>query len=226
MNIVEQTLGQLARDIPGATAIFHRYLLDFCCGGERTLSETCRRKQLDAGVIAAELEGLYQQAGKSDHWQEMKNGELVDHILSRYHYVHRQQLPELIRLSGRVELVHGGHPECPLGLTDTLERLQMELIFHMQKEEQILFPMIARGIAAMAVGPVTMMRAEHDDHVEALAELQRITRNLTLPDGACNTWAALYSGLETLVQDLMDHIHLENNILFQRIDGRGVAAHG
>lgn len=226
MNIQEQTLGQLARDIPGATAVFHSHRLDFCCGGDQTLAEASGRKQLDAEAIVVELEALLRQGGDDDRWQGAENAELIEHILSRYHDVHRQQLPELIRLSARVELVHGGHPACPVGLTDTLERLQVELLSHMQKEERILFPMIARGITGMAVGPVSMMRAEHEGHGESLAELRRVTRDLTLPAGACNTWTALYTGLETLVQDLMDHIHLENNVLFQRIDGRGVAAHG
>src|SRR5690606_10920336 len=107
MNILEQTLGQLARDIPGATAVFHSYRLDFCCGGEKTLVEACGHKQLDAGAVAAELKALYQPTGKDDRWQNVENVELIEHILTRYHDVHRQQLPELIRLSARVELVHG-----------------------------------------------------------------------------------------------------------------------
>lgn len=37
MTITDQSLGQLARSIPGATAIFHKHQLDFCCGGKKGL---------------------------------------------------------------------------------------------------------------------------------------------------------------------------------------------
>ncbi len=225
MTLLDTTLGQLAREIPGATAIFHHHRLDFCCAGQQTLAQACDHKSLDGEAIAAELQAL-NQVSAQDQWQQSDNTALIEHILSRYHDVHRQQLPELIRLAARVELVHGGHPACPVGLTDQLERMQEELLAHMQKEERILFPMIARGITGMAVGPVSMMRAEHLDHGEALEALRRLTRDFNLPSGACNTWTALYKGLETLMQDLMDHIHLENNILFERIDGQRGAAHG
>lgn len=225
MTLLDKTLGQLARDIPGATAIFHQHRLDFCCAGQQTLAQACGSKGLDGEAVAAELQALKQEDTQSQ-WQQADNTALIEHILSRYHDVHRQQLPELIRLAARVELVHGGHSACPVGLTDQLERLQEELLAHMQKEERILFPMIARGITGMAAGPVSMMRAEHLDHGESLEALRNITRDFTLPAGACNTWTALYKGLEVLTQDLMEHIHLENNILFERIDGQRSAAHG
>ena len=90
-------------------------------------------------------------------------GDLIDHILARYHEVHRQQLPELIRLAMKVEQVHADSPDCPTGLADHLRDMRQELESHMQKEEQVLFPMLARGHGAMAVMPITMMRMEHDD---------------------------------------------------------------
>jgi len=219
MNIFDQSLGQLARTIPGATAVFHKYQLDFCCGGKQSLRAVAAQRSLDIDAVSAELLALGETPSGED-WMQASNAELIEHILSRYHDVHRQQLPELIRLSQRVELVHGGHTECPSGLAHQLERLQAELEQHMQKEEQILFPMISRGITGMAVQPVAMMRHEHDEHGEALAAIERLTHGITLPKGACNTWRALYLGLENFKTDLMEHIHLENNILFDRIDGQ------
>lgn len=226
MNIFDQSLGQLARTIPGATAVFHKYQLDFCCGGKQSLRSAATKHSLDMNTLSAELEALGESSSDED-WMQATNQALIEHILSRYHDVHRQQLPELIRLSQRVELVHGGHSECPSGLAHQLEQLQAELEQHMQKEEQILFPMISRGITGMAVQPIAMMRHEHDEHGEALAVIEQITNGITLPKGACNTWRALYLGLENFKADLMEHIHLENNILFDRIDGHlGSAHHG
>ncbi|MBB3059249.1 iron-sulfur cluster repair protein YtfE [Microbulbifer rhizosphaerae] len=220
MNTLDQPLGQLARQIPGATAVFFAYRLDFCNGGKQTLREATAYKALDAEAIAAELDALIGQP-ETENWDRAPSGALIEHILTRYHEYHRQQLPQLIHLAARVESVHRGHPECPAGLADHLEQMFAELERHMQKEEEILFPMIMRGMSAMARAPVAMMRHEHHDHVQALQQINKLTRNLTLPNGACNTWYALYLGLATLERDLEEHIHLENNLLFERIDGLG-----
>ncbi|RBN03305.1 hemerythrin domain-containing protein, partial [Klebsiella pneumoniae] len=104
--------------------------------------------------------------------------------------------------------------------------MRQELESHMQKEEQVLFPMLARGHGAMAVMPITMMRMEHDDHGVALERLMALTHDLTLPRAACNTWRALYLGIGTFKQDLMAHIHLENNILFENAEAEAVRPRG
>jgi regulator of cell morphogenesis and NO signaling len=141
---------------------------------------------------------------------------LIDHILTRYHDVHREQLPELTRMARRVEQVHGERDACPRGLADLLNTMHQEMESHMQKEEQILFPMLLRGQGSQARGPITVMRHEHDDHGAGLARLMILTDNIRPPEGACTTWRALYAGLSEFRNDLMEHIHLENNLLFER----------
>ncbi|HWR78590.1 MAG TPA: hemerythrin domain-containing protein, partial [Pseudomonas sp.] len=85
---------------------------------------------------------------------------------------------------------------------------------HMLKEEQILFPVLLDGLGARAAAPISVMRMEHDQHGEALQGILDLTNNITPPSNACNTWRALYRGLDELRNDLMQHIHLENNVLF------------
>ncbi|RZT32327.1 iron-sulfur cluster repair di-iron protein [Cupriavidus agavae] len=148
-------------------------------------------------------------------WRDAPAVELIAHILSRFHDRHREQLPELIRLAQRVETVHGDRPDCPNGLASHLAVMQQELLSHMQKEEQVLFPMLARGMGAMAAAPITVMRMEHDDHGAALQRLAELTGGLTLPAEACNTWRALYDGLQAFCDDLQAHIELENDVLFE-----------
>ena len=129
-------------------------------------------------------------------------------------------MPELLRLAQRVEYVHGAKPECPVGLANLLAEMQMELEGHMAKEEQILFPMLASSNGGLPEGPIAVMRAEHVQHGGALAELERLTDNITPPVNACNTWRALYLGLAAFRDDLIQHIHLENNILFEGLAAR------
>lgn len=216
MSLIEQSLGQLARSIPGATQVLHEYKLDFCCGGQHSLRAAAAAKNLDPVAIEARLQALAAQAPEHEQdWMQASPACLIDHILVRYHERHREQLPELIRLADRVEQVHAEHPDCPVGLTEHLSAILDELESHMQKEEQVLFPILKQGRGAMAGGPIMVMRMEHDEHGVALERLVALTHDSTLPDGACNTWRALYLGLQTLRNDLMEHIHLENNILFE-----------
>lgn len=216
MNHAEESLGLLARTIPGATRVFHAHHLDFCCGGKQTLQAAADKAGIDASRVAAELRALHPANDEMVDWAQADTRALIDHILSRYHDRHREQLPELIRLARRVESVHGDREDCPRGLADHLEAMADALETHMQKEEQVLFPMLRRDLGQMAQGPIQVMRQEHDHHGAELARLEALTQGITLPRGACNTWRALYLGLQTLREDLMAHIHLENNVLFER----------
>ncbi|MBS1186465.1 MAG: putative regulator of cell morphosis and signaling [Burkholderiaceae bacterium] len=231
MELLDQTIGSIACDIPGATRIFHQHKLDFCCGGGKSLREAAQRRGVDTAVLTAELEQLRQSQQSGRDWRDAPVPELIMHILERFHERHREQLPELIRLARRVEEVHGDKPECPLGLAALLEGVEQELESHMQKEEQILFPLLLRGYCQQSLQPILVMRHEHDQHGDNLERLAQLTNDITPPANACNTWRALYAGLAQLREDLMQHIHLENNVLFPqaeemaagRVDDSGAA---
>ena len=67
-----------------------------------------------------------------------------------------------------------------------------------------------------AATPVRVLESEHEDHAQNLALLREKTDGHRAPPEACNTWRALYLGLAELERELMQHIHLENNVLFPR----------
>jgi regulator of cell morphogenesis and NO signaling len=139
---------------------------------------------------------------------------LIDHILTRYHAVHRVQLPELIALAGRVEAAHADHPAVPHGLAQLITRITWEMESHMQKEEEGLFPTLRTG-HPMAIA-IELMRDEHDDHAIRLGELEALTRGHVPPADACGSWRALCAGTARLAADLREHIRLENDVLFPR----------
>lgn len=213
----QQAMGQIAVDLPGSTAVFRRLKLDFCCGGQVPLAQACASKGLPLEAVLAELAGL---ARPSALPAVETPAALIDHILARYHAVHREQLPELIRMARRVEAVHRDSPHAPHGLAAHLETMEAELLEHMAKEEQILFPLLQRGAQAQAGGPIHVMRNEHTAHGAQLERLMALTTDATPPPGACNTWRALYAGTARLTEDLIEHIHLENNLLFPVFEGQ------
>ena len=218
MNLLEQPIGQLACALPGATRIFHQHKLDFCCGGQKSLREAAEERGLNLDALLSELEPLQKLDSQNRDWRSASPAELIDYILRRFHEQHRQDVPELIRLARRVEQVHADRSDCPAGLADHLEIMFQELLSHMMKEEQVLFPMLLAGSNGEAQSPISLMRLEHDQHGDALARLESLTNDITAPADACNTWSALYAGLARLREDLMQHIHLENNVLFRNAE--------
>lgn len=210
------TLAELAVTHPAAARVFRRHRLDFCCGGRRPLDEVCRERQLDASTILAAIAREDPLVADQRRWDEAPLPMLVDHIQSVYHQRLRAQLPALIAMARRVEVRHADKASCPRGLAVHLEAMHAAVLEHLQKEEQILFPMIVSGMGRRAGGPVHVMELEHEHHGEDLQRVRQLTVDLLPPDEACTTWRALYLGLQQLEQELMDHIHLENNILFRR----------
>lgn len=220
MQTLTTSLGELARVNPAATRVFLRHRLDFCCGGRRSLAEACAKAGLDPAEIAGELEREAARGDVPSRWETRSQAELADHLEAHYHAALRRDLPPLIEAARKVERVHAAKPAVPAGLADVLAELFTEMESHMAKEERILFPMIRRGARGEGVAmPVHMMEREHDEHGVRLAKIRALTDDLRLPVNACATWTALYRGLETIEAELMQHIHLENNVLFARATG-------
>ena len=110
-------------------------------------------------------------------------------------------------------------------------QLDEELTQHLAKEEALLFPYVASLEYSLSIGtakphscfgtvanPIAMMTREHDAAGTLMAEIHRVSGNFTTPEGACPTFHAFYDGLREFEQDLHQHIHLENNILFPSRD--------
>jgi regulator of cell morphogenesis and NO signaling len=219
MNLTpDSKVGQIAAEHPLATRVFARHGIDFCCGGGKPLGEVCNKRGLDAAAVLTEIESeLAAPTATEDRWDQAPLSDLIDHILLAYHNPLAEELPRLEAMARKVVDVHRDkQPERLPELLSVYIGLKAELEQHMAKEEQILFPMIKSGQGAMAGGPVSVMEDEHDSAGRALKRLRELTDGYQAPEGACNTWRALWHGLAALEDALHQHIHLENNILFPR----------
>jgi regulator of cell morphogenesis and NO signaling len=140
--------------------------------------------------------------------------DLIGHILSRYHEVHRREFPEAIALARKVEAVHAADLECPRGLADHLTLMLDDLESHQRREEQVLFPMLLGGGGPMARFPIGRMMAEHRDVDDQLDRLRALTREFACPPQACRSWQALALACRKLDADLREHMRLEDEDVF------------
>ncbi|WP_430461102.1 iron-sulfur cluster repair protein YtfE [Thalassolituus sp. LLYu03] len=211
MEMLQRPLCEVATSVPGASGILREFNINFCAQGDVTLEQALKACGADVQEVSGKIRSVADETNIKD-WSEYSSKELISYILERFHERHRQQLPELIMLATKVERVHGDSPACPQGLSALLRDVKADLENHMQKEEQILFPMLAGGM--YPGGPISVMQGEHDDHLQTIADILRITNELQLPSGGCTSWRNLYLGLTELINDLMEHITLENYFLF------------
>ncbi len=223
--ILYRPVGELVAEHPDWLRVFEELQIDYCCHGENTLHEACQQQDLDPGEVLAKLAPQEAVASDQRDWRTAPLSELCDHIEQTHHAYLRTELPRLESLVAKTNEVHGErHPELQ-GVERSFRGLQAELIPHMMKEEQILFPAIRQLETASqplnlpfgsVQNPIRMMESEHDTAGNLLRHLRLLTNDYTAPASACNTYRAMLDGLRELELDLHEHIHKENNILFPR----------
>lgn len=218
------TLGDLVTQRPALARELERRSLDYCCGGQQTLAEACAGQGLDVQETVAALGAM--DAGEVAPWVTLGPAELVDHLEATHHTYLHAELPRLAALAEKVAQVHGSHHPELMEVQRLYVELREELEPHLLKEERVLFPMIRELAASERApafhcgtlrNPISVMLREHDRAGELLGELRSVTQSYVLPDEACGSYTALYSGLQELEADTHLHVHKENHRLFPTV---------
>lgn len=224
-----ETVGEIAAKDIRKAEVFKKYGIDFCCGGKKSLQQVCEEKGLDVEVVEAELENPAQPVSSSNVYNRWEPDFLADYIYNQHHLYYYNELPVLKGLITKVTQHHGdNHPELKY-MYSLFGQLVHELDTHFMKEEKIVFPFIKALVLAKRTGnfealnnqyslsePIRIMQIEHDAAGGILAEMSKLSNNYTTPADACNSYQFLYKKLKDLDEDLHQHIHLENNILFPK----------
>lgn len=224
-----ETVGEIVTAFPGASNLMKEYKIDFCCGGSRPLSEALRQKGIDEKTFLEELNRLHQQALQKQQqnvdWRNAPLADLIDHIVQNHHAYLLKELPLLSEFVTKIFRVHGAaHPELAQ-LHRLFHQMKTDLEQHLVEEEEKVFPLIkeaeqsgTREAFRKAVETIAKMEDDHSAVGELLKEMREITDDYRLPEGACRTYTLTFQKLEELESDMFQHIHLENNVLFPRVN--------
>jgi len=206
--------------------IFKKYGIDFCCGGGISVEKACAKNNVDQATLEKELAEVDVIKDVIEDYDKWELDFLMIYIENVHHTYVRESLPIISQYVNKVAKVHGHHYIEVVEINQLFHEVANELLSHMQKEEQVLFPFIKQLVQAEKEGrknttppfetvnnPIQMMEHEHESAGNIFKEISRLSNNYTPPEGACNTFRALYAKLEEFEQDLHKHIHLENNIL-------------
>lgn len=220
---------EVALQVPESTRLFETLKIDYCCGGNKPLTEACTSAGVEVDNVIALLSVLSRKDKETVDFQKLSLTELITHILETHHVFTKSELDRLDSLTEKVISAHAtNHPEL-LKVGDLFRQLSADLKPHMFKEEQILFPYMKameladsqnqpRPFAPFGTvdNPIRMMTKEHDTAGDILRELRTVTSDYRVPSDACISYQTLYQALEEFEKDLHHHIHLENNILFPK----------
>lgn len=221
----EETVGELAASDTRKAEYFRKLGIDFCCGGRKTLTEACMEKGLDVMKIRQDLHNTQRQPslGPQLDFNSFTLAFLCDYIVNVHHGFVQQQLPLIEELCQKVAAHHGDHYPFLQEVYEQFYRLRCELLTHLKKEEQIVFPSIrllesgGSAIGFDSIGdPLVLMEQDHDQAGEILHNIRRLTQGFSVPAGACNSMRLLYHKLQLFEEDMFQHVHLENNILFPK----------
>lgn len=226
---IETKIGELVAEDYRTALVFKRHKIDFCCQGGRTIAEACTKKGLSANEILEELFDIQNQKEVVEDFQNWDLDKLVDHIETKHHVYVSSTIPVIQQYLDKVCRVHGDyHPELHQ-VNALFSEGAEELSHHMMKEELVLFPFIKRMAEAQkqnekvelpgygtVQNPIHMMEHEHSVEGERFSKISQLTNDYNPPAEACNTYRVVFSLLKEFEEDLHQHIHLENNILFPK----------
>lgn len=219
-------IGDIVTIFPGASNLFLEYRIDFCCGGNRPLTEAINEKSLDENKILNLLNERYiefqEKNEKFTDWAKEEPSKLVDYVVGKHHAYLNEELPKLSELTLKILKVHGTTHEELFKVHKLFNTLRIELEEHLVKEEDLLFPAIKKYEAEKTsenrdkmISLINELEEEHTGAGDIIKELREVANHYIVPEGACRTYELTYKKLRELEEDTFQHIHLENNILFK-----------
>ncbi len=214
---LNDAVGLIVAEFPGASRILSNYHVDFCCGGDRPLQEAAADGLVEPQALLRELneawEAFSMETSVFEDWVRVAPDKLVRHIVDTHHSYLRKNLPLIGDLLFKVLQVHSLHHPELFKVHRIFGILRRDLEAHLVKEETILFPAINSGVEGTQI--IEELETEHVGAGDALKLLREITDHYTVPQDACSSFKEVYRLLQALEQDLFIHVHLENNILFK-----------
>lgn len=223
-NLESRKIGDIVTDNFKAAEIFKKYGIDFCCGGNSPLRQTCDEMNIDAAVLTLELMELAGQPADASHnFKEWNLSFLCDYIVNTHHQTVTTLMPKVLAYTRKIADVHGSHHPELLHIADLFSKINDELIPHLKNEEELLFPAIKDVLNTGSAqsketikSEIARMSKEHEFAGEAMDRINKLSSGYLLPPDACNSYNIAFKLLEQFEDDLHIHVHLENNIMYPR----------
>lgn len=230
MATATQTIREIVEAQPSAAAVLQRFDIDLCTQAGALLQELCAHRQISLDQVLEKLldAQLGGRPGLLPNPAEVSLSRLMQHIVRTHHLYLRRELPRAAEMASKVAVKYGAREPVFHRLAEIVEALRIDLLAHLEREEQVIFPYIAQldqhamlayvppqSFRTLAM-PVFAMAQEHESAVRALDEAGQITNGFQPGQHACATQIALLGTLRGFQIDLRRHLALEDDELFPR----------
>jgi regulator of cell morphogenesis and NO signaling len=212
--------------------VFNRYGIEFCCGIKFPLKMICENKGIEYDELETELIKSRRQISISNqlNFEDWKIDFLTDYIINVHHEYLRKSLPVMENQLKKFIAEHQKKYPYLGELGTQFAFLQKMMIPHLEQEEEIIFPYIRQishayeskeAYASLLVRtlrkPVeAMMHHEHESLEKIIRQFRLLSNNYTTPESACTSHRLAFSYLKELDEDLVQHLYLENELLFPK----------
>jgi regulator of cell morphogenesis and NO signaling len=221
----DKKVGDFVKEDFRTAHVFSKFGIDFCCGGQIALKDACNKSSVDFRVVSEALNRLESDGERIKIIEDYNFSGLIDYIVQKHHTYTREKGQIILEYSNKVEKAHGDRYLESVELNQLVVDLIQDLMQHLMKEENVLFPSII-ALENSAISnfpgntiqhPISAMEHEHEIAGGLLEKISRLTSNYNPPLYACTTWKVLYKTLAEFETDLKTHIHIENNLLFPAV---------
>lgn len=230
MATATQTIREIVETQPGAAAVLQRFEIDLCVDAGASLQELCADLQISLDQVLEKLSeaGSGSRPGLLANPAGVSLSRLMQHIVRNHHLYLRRELPRAAEMASNVAVKYGAREPAFYRLAEIVEALRIDLLAHLEREEQVIFPYIAQldQQAMLACVPpqsfrtlaatVFAMVQEHESAIRDLEEAAHITHGFRPGRHACARQIALLGTLRGFQIDLRRHLALEDDELFPR----------
>lgn len=204
-------VGEIAICSPGSGRVLWKHGIDYGSQGKETLRRSCELARVDASRVCAELNGI--QDPFAVRWKDLQTADLIRLMTVRYHQPLLGELARLSRMARGAAISDNGRHPALVVIAALVARLEMELGQRIAHEESLVFPIIRAG---GAIDPA-MCAFASPLAGQLLADIRGLSCAYTPWEDSQTTLPPLFLGLQMLDMDIVEHLHLENNLLFPRV---------
>ncbi len=226
-----KTVSEIVRSDYRTADVFKKYGINYCCGGKIPLADACAAQNINGEALVEDLTKATRTISlpNSLQYDQWRIDFLVDYIINIHHEYIRQTVP---MLEATLLSFVGSHqkqfPEL-VRVQEVFQQLCQEIAAQTRQEEEVVFPYINQlanaynrresygGLFVKTLRkPLTSLGTEHHKIIPLLGQLRALTHHYVFPENACTNHRVVFHKLRELDNDLVQHKHLENNILFPR----------
>lgn len=223
-------IGEIVRRDYRKAEVFKKYGIDFCCAGKRTIEKACK-ENINIVEVKYELKEIEKEPIPSTiDYNGWDINFLIDYIINTHHRYVAEVDPEIHEFMQKIAEVYAIKHFEVIDITRCFIKTSSELKQHLRREETVLFPYIKEMSEAQknnsALSPpsfgsvaklIRTMELEHNNMCYEMKEIEFLSNNFTVPEDADSIFCMAYIKLKSFWDELLLHIHLENNVLFPKV---------